>query len=66
MNQAMKEIRKSCQDNVNQLGQTYRAMYDEIEKKLRRNVHAGEAQERRRRVRYWIFQACYWKQRRLV
>ena len=45
MNQAMKEIRKSCQDNVNQLGQTYRAMYDEIEKKLRRNVHAGEAQE---------------------
>ena len=45
MNQAMKEIRKSCQDNVNQLGQTYRAMYDEIEKKLRRDVHAGEAQE---------------------
>lgn len=45
MNQAMKEIRKFCQDNVNQLGQTYRAMYDDIEKKLRRDVHAGEAQE---------------------
>ena len=45
MKQTIKEIRKSCQDNVNQLGQAYRTMYDEIEKKLRKNIQAGEALE---------------------
>jgi len=45
MNQTIKDVRKSCQENVNQLGQAYCAMYDEIEKKLRRDVHAGEALE---------------------
>lgn len=45
MNQTIKDIRKSCQENVNQLGQTYRPMYEEIEKKLRRGVHAGEELE---------------------
>ena len=45
MSQTRKDIRKSCQANVDQLGQAYGTLYKQIEKKLRRDVRESEELE---------------------